>query len=892
MKKQNAMKILRQYTALLLSLTLFLCLLAGCTEPGPDTPATSAPTGDTTQGTGDVPTPAEPFAGTLYEIVKDGIGAYAIIVDTDNDMEKTFATDLQQTIKRLSGVTVPVRNLRNLETYEKRILIGNTGDDLSEQAKTLAGENDFAICSSSNTVALYATDISNYELLEMFLNVYCLRTQGKDLSMNLPASFSLSASGMTEGFGAIEELILGNDDVNYQMTYAPGCDSARRVGQKLSVYFKELGLNTVLYGGEADASEQTVIRLVLVSENSNADWSLKADCAVSGRYAVTVETDGTIVVGGFDAIDLLYAGFALAEMIKGGAVNNTFTMKQSDFYYSENVTNTLTIDKVVAARLYREAFGTYESYVAMHKALLGASDKADQTQVEALIDRMGDCFAVYPGSSSALYKGFITKLDTQDYSKKTYMDESGDIWIAAEFAHKYFGSDASFSEKDGMMNLTDFCEGNSAYTFYYNPNHKVATVCPEGMDPFTAENMYYTVNGYTNSIYMNRMAQFFNSRLIPEPSNNTEQSRVVISELIFNPSEVYDYTKYPYMTHYSPGICATTENGKTVLYVSYEDCYVTNFATEHDNRTFLVRSTDDGKTWEQLGLCEGMRWASIYELNGKIYVMGTHFETNMAILAEYNPTTDTFRSANLSIRGGGAAPTAATVANGRFYKACGSTVMSVPVDADMFDPQSWTVASNYAGDVADQDWFKNQIGYTEELENYALGEGNLVTGKDGTVYYFLRVDCQPLYGYAVILEVSVDGRTLSLPEGRSALIRLPDDEKYPSSTSKFSIRYDEKSGKYYSLVSLATMKNPNQRNALALIASDDLFNWYYIDTVLVDREMMNPTLSRFAHGYQYVDFVIAGDDIHMVVREATGATNTYHDGKYVSYYVMKDFRNL
>ncbi len=884
---------MRQYTALLLSLTLFLCLLAGCTGDGNgDNPSTSAPLGDTTQGTGEVVDPAEPFVGTLFEIVKDGIGSYVIIVNTDNDMESSFATDLQQTIKRLSGVNIPVRNLRSLDNYDNRILVGNTGTELSNQAKAAVSENDFAVFSAPNTIALYATDVAKYELLGMFLDVYCVRTEGRDLYLNMPASYSLSASGMTGGFGATEELTLNNADITYQMTFVPGCDSARRVGQKLVPYFKTFGLNTTLYGGEADASVQTVIRLVLVSENSDAEWSLKSDCAVSGRYAITVEKDGTIVIGGFDAIDLLYAGFTFAEMVKAGAVNNTYSLMQSNFYYSESVNNTTSIDKVYAAQLYREAFGTYASYVSMHHSLMNASNKADQAQVEALVKRMGDCFAVYPGSSSALYKGFIVKLDTEDYSKKTYRDDAGDIWISTDFAHKYFGNDATFSEKDGMMNLTDFCEANPKYTYYYNPNHKVATVCPEGMEPFTAENMYYTVDGHTNSIYMNRMAQFFNSKLIPEPTNNTEQNRVVISELIFNPDEVYDYTKYPYMTHYSPGICATTENGKTVLYVSYEDCYVTNFATEHDNRTFLVRSTDDGQTWEQLGLCEGMRWASIYELNGKIYVMGTHFETNMAILAEYDPATGAFRSANLGIRGGGAAPTAATVANGRFYKACGSTVMSAPVDADMFDPQSWTVASNYSGDVADEAWFKSEAGYTGELEMYALGEGNLVTGKDGTVYYFLRVDCQPLYGYAVILEVSPDGRTLSLPEGRSALIRLPDDERYPSSTSKFSIRYDEVSGKYYSLVSITTLGTPNQRNVLALIASDDMFNWYYIDSVLVDREMMNPTLSRFAHGFQYVDFVIVGDDIHMVVREATGETNTYHDGKYITYYVMKDFRSI
>ncbi len=660
------------------------------------------------------------------------------------------------------------------------------------------------------------------------------------------------------------------------------------IANKMDDVYTAGGISTSVKTGSFELAEnETVVEFVLLSDGYKHRGSLNDSCHASGHYAVTLENDNRIVVAGYSVIDLLNAAYALADMIgEGSAV----TLYQSDYFYSNRSNNKATPDKAAAAALYRELFGTYSSYAEWAESeMLSTADKNDQKLIEAMIERMNDAFAVYPGSSSVLYKGRIEKLDTKDYSKLTYVDGSGNLWIASEFAKKYFVG-ASFAETNGMMNLTLFCSQNTGYTLYYNATYGVAVVSSPTMSiPFSAATLSTAVNGYTDGQYMMRMQKFFTSAFMPEPSSNAEQTRVEISAFPFDPSEIYDYTTQSYKTHYSPSICKVGN----VIYVSYEDCYVTNFATETGNRTILVRSTDGGKTWEELGVANGMRWATVFELNGKLYVMGVGVDTGKAMLAEYNPATGVYRYDSLDMYGGAGAPCAVIVANGRIYKSSFSSVISAPVDADLFDYTSWTI-SERAEKYASVEWFRAQTGYEGELTyGAALGEGNLVLGKDGTVYLMLRVDSQPCYGYAVLIKCSKDGKTLSEPQ----LIRFPADADKPASVSKFTVRYDEASGKYFALVSIVTVDQNDahaaaQRNVLALIASDDLVNWSYVDTVLVDRDMINPSLSRYVHAFQYVDFVIDGNDILMVVREASGVTNTYHDGKYVTYYVIENFRDL
>ena len=116
---------------------------------------------------------------------------------------------------------------------------------------------------------------------------------------------------------------------------------------------------------------------------------------------------------------------------------------------------------------------------------------------------------------------------------------------------------------------------------------------------------------------------------------------------------------------------------------------------------------------------------------------------------------------------------------------------------------------------------------------------------------------------------------------------------FPTSVSKFVIKKDERTGRYFSLTSINTIKGfGDQRSILALVWSEDLFNWQIAEYLLVDREIMNPVCSAYAHSFQYVDFAIDGEDIIIAVREAKGRTNIWHDGTHITMYRVKNFRSL
>ena len=104
------------------------------------------------------------------------------------------------------------------------------------------------------------------------------------------------------------------------------------------------------------------------------------------------------------------------------------------------------------------------------------------------------------------------------------------------------------------------------------------------------------------------------------------------------------------------------------------------------------------------------------------------------------------------------------------------------------------------------------------------------------------------------------------------------------------IKRDEKTGFYITFTSLPTADYTHQRNVLAMVVSEDLFHWSVVDVLLVDRQMMNPQVSIWAHAFQYVDFDFVDNDILLIVRESTGDTCTYHDGTCVTLYTFRDFR--
>jgi hypothetical protein len=213
------------------------------------------------------------------------------------------------------------------------------------------------------------------------------------------------------------------------------------------------------------------------------------------------------------------------------------------------------------------------------------------------------------------------------------------------------------------------------------------------------------------------------------------------------------------------------------------------------------------------------------------------------------------------------------------------------VTADLMNTSNWT-STNDPNEMVGREWFKNITGLSLGSVGSGLGgcelmEANALVGPDGAIYAIYRIETHPHANYAVIFKLSADRTTYQMLPNNGSLIKLP------TTVSRFTIKYDEKTKLYICVSNLWTVKSCERaRNVVGLSVSSDMINWTTVDTLLVDREMMNSEASCWAHAFQYPDFDFDGDDLVLLIREATGYTNTFHDGKYCTFYRVSDFRDL
>lgn len=511
------------------------------------------------------------------------------------------------------------------------------------------------------------------------------------------------------------------------------------------------------------------------------------------------------------------------------------------------------------------------------------SPTADQKLVEALVTRMGGAAVLYRGSSNALLNGMIVKLDEEDYSLATVFKNRTKVYVPKAFALSYFGLTEVEADEEGYVELNALCEANG-YELYYSFAEKLAIITPKGVESFSGDNN--KSGGYTNLEYRQRMIAFFENPYYTEPTTNTEQSRTVVYT-----SE--EFEKWVY----SPSVC--TLNG-----VIYASC---DIKSEY---TLVFASKDGGATWTQMSKIDKMRCATLFAYDNQLVLLGLYINNvaeSIGICGTRSVSEDSLTWTAVSTircefleKSGHCSSTPVLFANGRMYKAFEDSnvwalegsdqgskkafVLSCDLNDNILSGSNW-IASNYVTITAD--WTMEQIGTSNAAHHGTPAlEGNMVQAPDGTIYNILRLNCEPANGYAVCLELSADGKTLSYPDENKVI-------NFPGGENKFNIRYDETTGYYLSLVNNNTAPYwPMQRNVLSLVASKDLVTWEIVDTILIDRTMLNFDVSMAIHAFQYVDWCFDGDDIIFTVRETMGDTNYFHNGYDLTFYRLTDYKAL
>ena len=301
-----------------------------------------------------------------------------------------------------------------------------------------------------------------------------------------------------------------------------------------------------------------------------------------------------------------------------------------------------------------------------------------------------------------------------------------------------------------------------------------------------------------------------------------------------------------------------------------------------NNRTAVFRSADRGETWKHHGDIDGQWWSTLFVHNGSLYIMGVNGRYGRAVIrrsADGGKTWTTPKDRKTGLLHADAryacAPVPVVVHNGRIWRAMEDArggggwgksfrafVMSAPADSDLLDADNWTSTNRLATRPAwpGRGWL----------------EGNVVVTPEGKLVDILRV---ALRGgdKAAIVRVSDDGKTVSFDPEHDFI-------DFPGGSNKFTIRYDEKTKRYWALVNKE--KNPPAyRNVLTLTSSANLRNWNVESIILRHVDSRN-------HAWQYVDWLFEGDDLIAVSRTAWDGSHRAHDANFFTFHRIEDFRSL
>ena len=360
------------------------------------------------------------------------------------------------------------------------------------------------------------------------------------------------------------------------------------------------------------------------------------------------------------------------------------------------------------------------------------------------------------------------------------------------------------------------------------------------------------------------------------------------------PGVVVDYIPASTRTYIgSPSICILPGGN----YVATHDHFGTG-STEHQQAlTSVFRSSDKGRSWQKISEINGQFWSNLFVYQGVLYIMGTWKHHGNLIIRRSQDGGVTWSEPSSGrtglLREGEfhTAPMPVVIHNNRLWRAVeyaksyttawgirySAMVISVPVGADLLDAANWT-ATNY-------------LQYDSAYLNGNFRgwlEGNAVVAPDGKLVNILRVaTAEQGRDMAAVVNISDDGLRASFDPATGFL-------DFVGGARKFSIRYDAKSKRYWTICNMVTdefliMSAASVRNTLVIKSSPDLKNWTIHQVLLHHPDVLK-------HGFQYVDWQFEGKNIIYLSRTAYddqyGGANNYHDANYLTFHCIKNYRKI
>ena len=307
------------------------------------------------------------------------------------------------------------------------------------------------------------------------------------------------------------------------------------------------------------------------------------------------------------------------------------------------------------------------------------------------------------------------------------------------------------------------------------------------------------------------------------------------------------------------------------------------------NTNSIYRSSDQGSSWTKLTEITGQFWSSLFVLDSALYVMGTSRRYGSIVIrrsddggetwtAPTDASTGLVRADSMYhcaavpvVRLGGRLWRAFERQTGEWPSGFQAFVLSAPLGADLLHAESWTATNSVSWGGWDP--YKGWL------------EGNVVVTPGGTLVNILRVHDRVRGGKAAIMSISEDGTSLEFDPARGFI-------DFPGGCKKFTIRPDAASRRYWSLTNWVHPDDEGgdverTRNTLTLISSPDLWRWNL-------RSLLLRSPDSRTTGFQYVDWLIEGEDLIAVSRTAhddgLGGAHNSHDANYITFHRIEGFR--
>jgi len=311
------------------------------------------------------------------------------------------------------------------------------------------------------------------------------------------------------------------------------------------------------------------------------------------------------------------------------------------------------------------------------------------------------------------------------------------------------------------------------------------------------------------------------------------------------------------------------------------------------NLTLIFRSDDNGETWHYVSELMPCFWGKMFIHKGELYMLSVSTEYGDLLIGKSTDGGKTFGMPTVILRGSGRGIVAGThkapqdiyYTNGKLYTPIewgswqigGHAVMVLSCDenADLLVAENWTLSEPVK-------YNPKWEGIPEGFSNGNI-EGNIVRHPDGNLYNIMRYEmCYLVPDRGLIMAYKIN------EEDPDAPLEFSHTIKFMANATKFAIKKDEVSGKWYSIANrLTPERHQGARNLLSLMVSDDVENWEVVCDI-IDARDKNPQYT----GFQYVDFLFDGDDIIFLSRTGMNRPNTYHNTNYSTFHRIKNFRTL